>query len=71
MCGHNADRCRFELAVLGDTSYGAGELREHLLAGGHALVIKPPPPRPAVSGAFTIDLSGVFSYPSVTSTSVA
>ena len=43
-----------ELTILGDTAYGTGELREHLLAGGHAPVIKPPPLRPAVPGGFTI-----------------
>ena len=44
-----------ELTVLGDTAYGTGELREHLQAGGHATVIKPPPLQPAVPGGFTID----------------
>jgi len=42
------------LTILGDTAYGTGELREHLLAGGHTAVIKPPPLRPAVPGGFTI-----------------
>jgi Transposase DDE domain/Transposase domain (DUF772) len=46
---------REELTILGDTAYGTGELREHLLADGHALVIKPPPLRPAIPGGFTID----------------
>jgi IS5 family transposase len=43
-----------KLTVLGDTAYGTGELRERLLAGGHALVLKPPPLRPAVPDGFTI-----------------
>jgi IS5 family transposase len=44
-----------KLTVLGDTAYGAGELREHLQADGHALVIKPPPLRQAIPSGFTID----------------
>ena len=44
-----------ELTVLGDTAYGTGDLRERLQSGGHALVIKPPPLRPAVPGGFTVD----------------
>jgi IS5 family transposase len=44
-----------ELTVLGDAAYGTGELRERLQADGHALVIKPPPLRPAIPGGFTID----------------
>jgi IS5 family transposase len=44
-----------KLTVLGDTAYGTGELRQRLQADGHALVIKPPPLRPAVPGGFTID----------------
>lgn len=44
-----------ELTVLGDTAYGTGELRQRLQADGHALVIKPPPPQPAIPGGFTID----------------
>jgi IS5 family transposase len=44
-----------ELTILGDAAYGTGELREHLLADGHALVIKPHPLRPAIPGGFTID----------------
>jgi IS5 family transposase len=43
-----------ELTILGDTAYGTGELREHLQAQGHTLVIKPPPLRPAIPGGFTI-----------------
>jgi hypothetical protein len=43
-----------KLTVLGDTAYGTGELRQHLQAGGHAQVIKPPPLRPAIPGGFTI-----------------
>jgi hypothetical protein len=44
-----------ELTVLGDTAYGTGGLREHLQAGGHAAVIKPPPLPRAIPGGFTID----------------
>jgi IS5 family transposase len=44
-----------ELTVLGDAAYGTGELRQRLLADGHALVIKPPPLRQAIPGGFTID----------------
>jgi Transposase DDE domain/Transposase domain (DUF772) len=44
-----------ELTILGDTAYGTGELRQRLQADGHALVIKPPPPQPAIPGGFTID----------------
>jgi IS5 family transposase len=43
------------LTVLGDAAYGTGDLRERLLADGHALVIKPPPLRQAIPGGFTID----------------
>src|SRR5258708_17116696 len=46
---------RVQLTILGDTAYGTGELRERLQADGHTLVIKPPPPRPAIPGGFTID----------------
>ena len=44
-----------KLTVLGDTAYGTGELREHLRAGGHAAVIKPPPLPQAIPGGCTID----------------
>jgi hypothetical protein len=44
-----------ELTILGDAAYGTGDLRERLQAGGHALVIKPPPLPRAVPGGFTID----------------
>jgi IS5 family transposase len=44
-----------QLTVLGDTAYGTGELRQHLQAGGHQAVIKPPPLPRAVPGGFTID----------------
>jgi len=44
-----------KLTVLGGTAYGTGELREHLQADGHALVIKPPPLRQAIPSGFTID----------------
>jgi IS5 family transposase len=43
------------LTILGDTAYGTGELRERLQAGGHQMVIKPPPLRQAIAGGFTID----------------
>jgi DDE family transposase/transposase-like protein DUF772 len=44
-----------ELTILGDAAYGTGELRERLRADGHAMVIKPPPLRPAIPAGFTID----------------
>jgi transposase len=44
-----------ELTVLGDSAYGTGGLRKHLVSDGHTLVIKPPPLRQAVLGGFTID----------------
>ena len=44
-----------KLTILGDTAYGTGDLREHLQAGGHAAVIKPPPLRQVIPGGFTID----------------
>src|SRR6266498_2370033 len=44
-----------KLTVFGGTAYGTGELREHLQADGHALVIKPPPLRQAIPSGFTID----------------
>jgi len=43
------------VTALGDTAYGTGELREHLQAQGHDLVLKPPPLRAAVPGGFTAD----------------
>jgi hypothetical protein len=43
------------VAVLGDTAYGTGELRQHLRDSGHAAVIKPPPPPQPVPGGFTTD----------------
>lgn len=42
------------LTVLGDSAYGTGFLRARLQAGGHTLVIKPPPMRQAVPGGFTV-----------------
>src|SRR5262249_33522165 len=42
-----------QLTVLGDTAYGTGELRQHLAASGHAVVIKPPPLPRAIPGGFT------------------
>jgi IS5 family transposase len=44
-----------DLTVLGDTAYSAADLREHLHAHGHDLVIKPSPLTPAVPGGFTTD----------------
>jgi Transposase DDE domain/Transposase domain (DUF772) len=44
-----------ELTILGDAAYGTGGLRQRLQADGHAMVIKPPPLRPAIPGGFTID----------------
>lgn len=41
--------------VLGDSAYGAGELRDHLLDRDMTAVIKPPPLRPAVEGGYTLD----------------
>ncbi|MFD7447318.1 IS1182 family transposase [Streptomyces sp. NPDC059909] len=43
------------VTVLGDAAYGTGDLREHLQAQGHDLVLKPPPLKPAVPGGFTAD----------------
>lgn len=43
------------VTALGDTAYGTGDLRKHLQAQGHDLVIKPPPLKPAVPGGFTAD----------------
>ena len=43
------------VTVLGDAAYGTGELRGRLEAAGHAMVIKLPPPQPAVPGGFTGD----------------
>jgi IS5 family transposase len=43
------------VTVLGDAAYGTGELRARLQGAGHAAVIKPPPPQPAVPGGFTGD----------------
>jgi hypothetical protein len=44
-----------DLTVLGDTAYGAADLREHLHGQGHDLVLKPTPLTPAVPGGFTTD----------------
>jgi Transposase DDE domain/Transposase domain (DUF772) len=43
------------LEVLGDSAYGTGQARAELAERGHTVIIKPVPPRPAVSGGFTID----------------
>lgn len=43
------------LEVLGDSAYGTGQARAELAERGHTAIIKPVPPRPAVSGGFTID----------------
>lgn len=44
-----------ELEVLGDSAYGSGALRAHLVSRGNAAVIKPAPLVSAVPGGFTID----------------
>ena len=41
--------------VLGDSAYGTGELRHHLVERDMCAVIKPPPLRPAVDGGYTLD----------------
>jgi IS5 family transposase len=41
--------------VLGDSAYGTGDARAALAEFGHTAIIKPVPPRPAVTGGFTID----------------
>jgi IS5 family transposase len=41
--------------VYGDSAYGTGGLRAALAGGGHQLVIKPGPLKPAVEGGFTTD----------------
>jgi transposase len=43
------------LEVLGDSAYGSGDHRAHLLARDHIAVIKPIPLQAAVPGGFTID----------------
>jgi len=43
------------LEVLGDSTYGTGDVRAALDEAGHRAVIKPAPLRPAVPGGFTID----------------
>src|SRR5262249_34800363 len=48
-----------QLTVLGDTAYGTGELRQHLAASGHAVVIKPPPLPRAIPRGFTTRASPV------------
>ena len=53
------------LQVYGDSAYGTGEARAAYAAGGHDTVIKPKPLLPAVSGGFTLDLSGLCDYPDV------
>jgi hypothetical protein len=40
--------------ILGDSAYGTGEFRDHLAATAKTAIIKPPPPRPAVVGGFTL-----------------
>ncbi len=51
--------------MYGDSAYGTGEARAAYAAGGHDTVIKPKPLVPAVSGGFTLDLSGLCDYPDV------
>ena len=41
--------------ILGDSAYGAGELRDHLDDKNKTAVIKPPPLRAAVDGGFSLD----------------
>jgi hypothetical protein len=41
--------------VLGDSSYGTGELRHHLADQDMTAVIKPPPLLPAVESGYTLD----------------
>jgi IS5 family transposase len=41
--------------VLGDSAYGSGEFRHHLVECGMSAVIKPGPLRSAVDGGFTVD----------------
>ncbi|MFD8564959.1 transposase [Streptosporangium canum] len=43
------------LEVVADAAYSSGSCRRALTAGGHRLLIKPPPLRPAVPGGFTLD----------------
>jgi len=43
------------LEILGDSAYGAGEVREALEAAGHVQTIKPKPTRQRVVGGFTRD----------------
>ncbi|MCP4961411.1 MAG: IS1182 family transposase [Actinomycetia bacterium] len=44
-----------DIEVLGDSAYGTGELRAHLESRGIDSTIKPPPPRRAVEGGFSLD----------------
>lgn len=41
--------------VLGDSAYGSGEFRNHLVEHGHTATIKPIPLQPAIPDGFTID----------------
>jgi Transposase domain (DUF772)/Transposase DDE domain len=41
--------------IYGDSAYGTGDLRAALAEGGHTVVIKPKPVKPAVEGGFTLD----------------
>jgi hypothetical protein len=43
------------IEVLGDSAYGTGGLRAHLVERNMTAVIKPPPLRPAVEGGYTLD----------------
>lgn len=43
------------LVVLADSAYSSWRLRERLTAAGHRLLIKPPAPKRAVTGGFTLD----------------
>jgi IS5 family transposase len=43
------------VTVLGDSAYGSGDFRAHLVDAGHADRVKSAPLRPAVAGGFTVD----------------
>lgn len=43
------------VTVLGDSAYGSGDFRAHLVDAGHVDRVKSAPLRPAVVGGFTVD----------------
>lgn len=43
------------LTVLGDSAYGSGDFRAHLVEAGHADRVKSAPLRSAIAGGFTVD----------------